>query len=105
MKITHIEPIRVGISALFGWTALLSVQCRLKKMREPHAGFLKLLTNNLDVRLNVAVVYFDGPGRGVARRTVLNAVFCRWRSCDGKGLVGPVARIGSAPLLLHTRGD
>src|SRR5215475_15426755 len=84
---------------------LLSVQCRLEKMCEPYTSLLKLLTHNLDIRLNVSVIYVDGPGRSVARRTVLNAVFCRWRSCDGKGLVGPVARIGSAPLLFHARGD
>src|SRR5215470_17561038 len=105
MKIMHIELILVGTGAPFGGTALLSVQCRLEKMRKPHTGFLKLLTNNLDIGLNVAFIYFDGPGGSVARRTVLNAVFCRWCSCDGKGFVGPVARIGSAPLLLHTRGD
>jgi hypothetical protein len=48
-------------------------------MREPHTSFLKLLTHNLDIRLNVAVIYVDGAGKSVARRTVLNAVFCRWR--------------------------
>jgi len=30
-------------------------------MREPHTGFLKLLTHNLDIRLNVAVIYVTAP--------------------------------------------
>ena len=100
MKITHIEPNRVGIGALSGWSALLSVQCRLEKMREPHTGFLKLLTHNLDIRLNVAIIYFDGPGGSVARRTVLNASsFLRSRCHRATTVLGGMASsdLGALP--------